>query len=317
MELYHKKINVKNRKDNNSLYNTRYNQKEIDNKENYNKSIYLQKMLRKKNIANIPHQKNDLNLSAQNYQKVFNNMENLFTNENTKKKAIKYVIQIGRNKPIKQSLNKTTYQFHKKIKTLENQENQEENNIEMDLDLSITDEDDIINNKNINYTDRYKVNNRLSKSLEKRKQRNENKIRRPSYQKVNNDKEDLIKIIEELQEINMNLKKDSIKKNNEIISLKNELDNLQNELEEKNNENYKEIEKIYNNNNPINDKENEMNNKKLKIEYYKLLQQYDKNINDFNELKDRYNTTVDEYNNLKTEKNNLKNSLNLLKNEYN
>ena len=321
MELYHKKLNTKKKKENNRYNNNRYNPKENSFNETANKTFYVQKMFRKKNII---QQKDELNLSSQNFQNVFNNVENLFTDDNSKKKAIKYVLQIGKNKPNKSFLNRTMYQFynnHQKYK-----ENPEESHNEIDIDISLTNEDDLINNNRNYFTDRTKLrqisepNNRLSKSLQKRKQRMNNvynKNRRNDEDIIDNETEELIKVIEELQEMNMNLRKKGIKKNNEINILKNEIDNLQKELDEKMAEHDKEIEKIYNYKNTNNEKENELNNEKLKMEYYKLLEQYDKNICDFNDLKDKYNTTVDEYNNLKTEKNNLKNSFNLLKNEYN
>ena len=279
MELYHKKLNMRTRKENNRFnHNNRYNQNENE-KEKGNKTIYIQKMLKKKSIV---HQNTELNLSAQNFQKAFNNVENLFTDENSKKKAIKYVMQIGRTKPIKSVLNKTMYQMNyhrqKNYRTIENQENPEDSPYEMDLDLSLTNEEELINNRNNNYTERPKFKqtsepiNRLSKSLQKRKQKlinDYNKNRRDNYPLINNETEELIKIIEELQEMNMNLRKKGIKKNNEINLLKNEIDGLQKELDEKMQEHDKEIEKLYNYKNTSNEKENEINNEKLKLEYYK------------------------------------------------
>ena len=93
MELYYKKLNMKNINNNVHLYNNSNNQKEKDITEKLNKSVFIQKMLKRKNIPNL---KNALNLSAQNYNKVFSNVENLFINDNSKKNAIKYVIQIGK-----------------------------------------------------------------------------------------------------------------------------------------------------------------------------------------------------------------------------
>ena len=171
MELYHKKINMKIKKENNRFNNNnRYNPKENSFNEKANKTLYIQKMFRKKNII---QQKEDLNLSSQNFQKVFNNVENLFTDDNSKKKAIKYVLQLGKNKPNKTFLNKTMYQFYNNY-----QKNQEESRNEIDLDISLTNEEDLINNNRNYYTVRTKLrqisepNKRLSKSLQKRKQRN-------------------------------------------------------------------------------------------------------------------------------------------------
>ena len=318
MELYHKKINTRIKKENNRFNNNIYNPKENNFNKIANKTFYIQKMFRKKKIIK---QKDDLNLSSQNFQKIFNNVENIFTDENSKKKAIKYVIQIGKNKPMKSFFNKTMNQIYNNYQ--KNRENQLETPNEIDFDLSLTNEEDL--NRN-NYTDRTKLrqvsepHNRLSKSMEKRTQRMNNgfnKNRRENNRIMDDETEELIKIIEELQEMNMNLRKKGIKKNNEINILKNEIDNLQKELDEKMVEHDKEIEQIYNYKKSNNEKENEINNEKLKMEYYKLLEQYDKNISDYNKLKDKYNTTVDEYNNLKTERNNLKNNFNSLKNEYN
>ena len=213
MELYHKKINMKNRKDKNN--NNRFNKKDSELSQKLNKSVYLQKMLKRKN----PTPKNDLNLSTQNDQKVFSNVEKLFNNDNTKNKAIKYVIQIGKTKPIKQSLNRNIYQLmnyqNKKFKTIDNDnKTKTKESIEetpLDMDISLSNEE---GNDNMNYTQRDKLrqipeaNNRLSKSLERRNiRKNEDK----NAKKLNNKQEDLTKLIEELQEMNNNLRKDSIK----------------------------------------------------------------------------------------------------------
>ena len=45
MELYHKKINTRNKKEKNRYYN-RYNTKDNDITEKLNKSIYLQKIIK-------------------------------------------------------------------------------------------------------------------------------------------------------------------------------------------------------------------------------------------------------------------------------
>ena len=249
MELYHKKINTRNKKEKNRYYN-RYNTKDNDITEKLNKSIYLQKIIKTKHISNP---KTDLNLTAQNFNKTFTNVENLFNDENSKKKAIKYVIQIGKKNPAKPSLNKNIYQLlnyqSKKYKTIENdnktKENIEINPLDMDMDLTPSDDDNNNMNNNMNYITRLRQknepNNRISKSLEKRNLRkNENR----NIKIVNNETEDLIKLVEDLQEINNDLRKESNKKNNEIIILKNELNNLQKELDEKIAEHDNEIEQI-------------------------------------------------------------------------
>ena len=61
MELYHKKLNTKIKKENNRYNNNRYNPKENSFNETANKTFYVQKMFRKKNII---QQKDDLNLSS-------------------------------------------------------------------------------------------------------------------------------------------------------------------------------------------------------------------------------------------------------------
>ncbi len=228
MKFCQKKTNMKNLKYYSRGYNSRNNryvQKENDSiEEKANKTIYIQKMLRKENLDNP---KNALNLSVQNAQKVFNNVENLFTNESTKKNAIKYVIQIGKNKPKKPIINRDIYQLinyqQKKFRTIDNDninpEVKENNPKEMDIDLSLSNEEYLNDNQNMNYTDRIKMNNIidsnnkncLSKSLQKRKQKlNDNKNKRPLY---HDETEELIKIIDELKEANKNLRKDSKKKN--------------------------------------------------------------------------------------------------------
>ena len=48
MELYHKKLNMKIKKENNRFNNNRYNPKENSFNETANKTFYVQKMFRKK-----------------------------------------------------------------------------------------------------------------------------------------------------------------------------------------------------------------------------------------------------------------------------
>ena len=254
---------MKNIKKNNRVYNNRYIQKNNDSNEKLSKSFYFKKMIKGNNFVNS---KNDLNISAQNFDKAFTNVENILDNDIKKKKAIKYVIQIGKTKQIKPIMNKNIYQLinyqQQNYRTIENEEklkeNLEERALEMDMDLSLSNEEE---NNNMNYIDRDRLiteaNNRISKSLQKRK-----------LKVVDNEKEELINMIEELEEMNKNLRKNNIKKNSEINLLKNELNNVQKELDEKLAEHDKEIEQIYNNNNSNNDKENEINNKKLKVEYF-------------------------------------------------
>ena len=91
MDLYHKKVNVGNR--------TSRNQQEKymgPSPSKNKKNIYLQKM--------IPQNENlDIASTGENIQNVRSSMEDIFSNEDTKKKAIKYVINIGKNKSIHNS----------------------------------------------------------------------------------------------------------------------------------------------------------------------------------------------------------------------
>ena len=92
MELYHKKINI----DNNVNRRLRDRLNESDNyPQKDNKNIIFQKMLKKKGVS---QPKNEfLNLSTENIQNVRSSVEDILSNENKKKNAIKYVIQIGKN----------------------------------------------------------------------------------------------------------------------------------------------------------------------------------------------------------------------------
>ena len=51
MELYHKKLNMKIKKENNRFNNNRYNPKENSFNETANKTFYVQKMFRKKILS--------------------------------------------------------------------------------------------------------------------------------------------------------------------------------------------------------------------------------------------------------------------------
>ena len=93
MDLYHKKVKIgtkANRKGKQGKYmEPEYNQ------EKPKQNIYLQKMM--------PQNENiDLKSTGDN---VRSSMEDIFSNEDNKKKAIKYVINIGRNKNIRNSPN--------------------------------------------------------------------------------------------------------------------------------------------------------------------------------------------------------------------
>ena len=98
MDLYHKKVNIGNktgRRPQNKYSDSEYNQPKK------NQNIYIQKM--------IPRNENfDLVSAGENIPNVRSSMEDLFSNEDNKKRAIKYVINIGKNKSIRNSPNYTS-----------------------------------------------------------------------------------------------------------------------------------------------------------------------------------------------------------------
>ena len=91
MELYHKKTNIRNKV--NQRLIEKYN--EADNAHQYEgQNTYLQKMIEKRHVS---QPRNDvLNLSSENIKNVRSSVEDILSNENNKKRAIKYVIQIGK-----------------------------------------------------------------------------------------------------------------------------------------------------------------------------------------------------------------------------
>ena len=93
MDLYHKKVNIGNKpsKRNQDKY------PESDyNPSKKKQNIYIQKM--------IPQSENlDLVSAGENIPNVRSSMEDIFSNDDSKKKAIKYVINIGKNKTIHNS----------------------------------------------------------------------------------------------------------------------------------------------------------------------------------------------------------------------
>ena len=97
MELYHKKnnISVQRSKPQERYDNRRYN----PNKNARN--LYMQKVLKQKPSQgrNDPY---EISSSGENIpNNIRSNMEDIFSDENNKKKAIKYVIQIGKSRNIK------------------------------------------------------------------------------------------------------------------------------------------------------------------------------------------------------------------------
>ena len=160
---------MKNRKDNIRLFynkNNRYIPKDKDSSEKVNKSFYFKKIITTNNLGDA---KSDLNISAQNFERAFSNVENILINDNTKKKAIKYVIQIGKNKQIKPMNNsRNIYQLlnyqQKNYRTVDKDEKIKdkfnENPLEMDIDLSLSNDEE---NNNINITQGNKLNSEANK----------------------------------------------------------------------------------------------------------------------------------------------------------
>jgi hypothetical protein len=97
MELYKKKNNIENKQKNRRI-RERNNQKE----NNQRRNIYLQKMIEQNINENDVL---DLKSAGENINNVRNNMEDIFSNDENKKKAIKYVIEIGKIKSIRNSPN--------------------------------------------------------------------------------------------------------------------------------------------------------------------------------------------------------------------
>ena len=95
MELYRKKINIGNKVSRRLI--EKYN--EADNPpKNLKGNSYLKKMIEKKHA---PQRRGEaLNLSFENINNVRSNVEDILSNENSKKKAIRYVIKIGKNNNI-------------------------------------------------------------------------------------------------------------------------------------------------------------------------------------------------------------------------
>ena len=84
MESNYKKLNQRSNT-NNTTFRNRFMRTQYDNKEKGNKHIFLKKMLKTKESTGS---QKEMNLTEQNYRKVFKNVENLFTNDNAKKKAM-------------------------------------------------------------------------------------------------------------------------------------------------------------------------------------------------------------------------------------
>lgn len=93
MELYVKKINIQNKL--NKRLRDKYYEVEYSQPKN-EQNTYFREILKKKAVSQ-PRNK-ALNLSTDNLRNVRSNLEDILGNEKNKKKAIKYVIQIGKNK---------------------------------------------------------------------------------------------------------------------------------------------------------------------------------------------------------------------------
>mgnify|MGYP006988861219 FL=1 len=93
MELYKKKTNIENKQ------NRRIKERNNPKENNKRRNIYLQKMIEENNDVL------DLKSAGENINNVRNNMEDIFSNDENKKKAIKYVIEIGKVKSIRNSPN--------------------------------------------------------------------------------------------------------------------------------------------------------------------------------------------------------------------
>ena len=312
MELYQKKRYLQNQ-GNKGLkikYNKGYNP--LNKEEN----IYLQKMLEQNKLNKLPNE---------NITNIITNMENILSNENNFKRAMKYVSSYNKNYQNDKFFYRNTEKSASPLGRRTQYKNLYENTTPLRKVLNITRQpliekynntknidvgNDVyftkINNKNKNNDECYDIeissinDNGIaqSKSPEEIKYKNKN-IKTEDNE---DDIKELIITIEDLQSIIngqkfeiKNLRKENRKKEKEINYLGNEVDNLKKELEEKTVERDKDIENIFNNNDSI----------KLKNEYFKLLKDYDDGINDYNNLKDEYNKMVDEYNNIKKDKNKL------------
>ena len=123
MELYRKKIKVGSKK--NPRITDQYNETE-NSLPNEDQNTYLQKVIEKKNVS---QPKNEA--SNENIQNARSSIEDIFSNENNKKKAIQYVIQIGKNKKIPNNYSESNNpeQFSEKPKFSRSYKNSPSKNI--------------------------------------------------------------------------------------------------------------------------------------------------------------------------------------------
>ena len=93
MELYRKKTNLQNKA--NPRFRDKYHDSDYS-QPNEDQNSYLHQMLKKKAVSQPRNEA--LNLSTENLQNVRSSVEDILADENNKKKAIKYVIHIGKNR---------------------------------------------------------------------------------------------------------------------------------------------------------------------------------------------------------------------------
>ena len=94
MELYRKKINIENKP-------KRGRNMRPDNNPN-RKNIYFHKMLRE-NLSRPKNESVDLSSAGENMNNIRSSMEEIFSSDENKKKAIKYVIDLGKMRYIRNS----------------------------------------------------------------------------------------------------------------------------------------------------------------------------------------------------------------------
>ena len=99
MDLYHKKVNLGNKSTRRPKYGDTDN-----NAPRKNENVYISKMMPRNET---------FDLGRENIPNVRSSMEDLFANEDKKKNAIKYVINIGKNKTEKTSPNSVNRRFEK------------------------------------------------------------------------------------------------------------------------------------------------------------------------------------------------------------
>ena len=100
MELYRKKITIAGKS------KPKSNQRNLDDLPTYRYDVYLQKSIERQNLG---PQNNPINLSCVNESipNFRSSMQDLFSNEETRKKAIRYVIQARRKSPSPSDNNNT------------------------------------------------------------------------------------------------------------------------------------------------------------------------------------------------------------------